>query len=532
MYKIGELSKLCSLPVKTLRFYDAEGLLVPDHIDKFTGYRYYSAARLADCNRIVALKALGFSLEEIRAQLQAGQAEMVLAQVEAKAMALRVQLTEDEARLHRLEAIRDMLKEGETDMFHLVIRTGDTIRVAAQRDIYPTKEAAYAALEALRASLPRPLAGRRDVIVNYETEYREKNFDLAVCVELAGRLPEGATAVEKEITFSAPTEVASIVCRREQLDEAYRAMQRQLNEAPAQIVGAFYEIYHEDGTVELKVPVCRHRGAAAAQPCAGMAPFINDSDAIGYWKMLDIVPSAEQFRYGHPKCGHLAWLDELYFLTGGASYWAIGGWTRGKLYTYAKGGGGSGGEKFWANPYTIHKMDGHTLLFLEMQDFRDGGAEPYGIPEIWVYEKQDNLARTADQIRRRDTTDLPFAPDDAVLGAWKVYDFVIRLDQFDPDKPFWPKEDLFFTQLYFAKDGQCRYITQNSASQLHWTKGFILHDQDEIAEAYEIRRIDGREYLLVEWKTGDYIYGGGPGVLVYFHPRRMRPHPTALGRRH
>ena len=37
MYKIGELSRLSQIPVKTLRFYDAEGILVPDEIDEFTG---------------------------------------------------------------------------------------------------------------------------------------------------------------------------------------------------------------------------------------------------------------------------------------------------------------------------------------------------------------------------------------------------------------------------------------------------------------------------------------------------------------
>ena len=51
MYKIGELSKLCNMSVKALRYYDSEGLLVPDRIDKFTGYRYYSASKLADCYR-------------------------------------------------------------------------------------------------------------------------------------------------------------------------------------------------------------------------------------------------------------------------------------------------------------------------------------------------------------------------------------------------------------------------------------------------------------------------------------------------
>ena len=61
MYKIGELSKLCNISVKTLRYYGSEGLLVPDRIDKFTGYRYYSASKLTDCYRIIALKELGFS---------------------------------------------------------------------------------------------------------------------------------------------------------------------------------------------------------------------------------------------------------------------------------------------------------------------------------------------------------------------------------------------------------------------------------------------------------------------------------------
>ena len=64
MYKIGELSKICGLPVKTLRYYDHLQLLVPDKIDPFTGYRYYSPAKISVCDRIIALKELGFTLQE------------------------------------------------------------------------------------------------------------------------------------------------------------------------------------------------------------------------------------------------------------------------------------------------------------------------------------------------------------------------------------------------------------------------------------------------------------------------------------
>ena len=41
MYKIGELSKALKVSVKTLRYYEKEGLLKPSYIDKDSGYRYY-----------------------------------------------------------------------------------------------------------------------------------------------------------------------------------------------------------------------------------------------------------------------------------------------------------------------------------------------------------------------------------------------------------------------------------------------------------------------------------------------------------
>lgn len=35
LYKIGEVSKLCNVPIKTLRYYDEISLLKPVQIDKF-----------------------------------------------------------------------------------------------------------------------------------------------------------------------------------------------------------------------------------------------------------------------------------------------------------------------------------------------------------------------------------------------------------------------------------------------------------------------------------------------------------------
>jgi DNA-binding transcriptional MerR regulator len=63
--QIGDFSKLSLVSVKALRYYDEIGLLKPERVDEFSGYRYYSAAQLPQLNRIVTLKNMGLSLDEI-----------------------------------------------------------------------------------------------------------------------------------------------------------------------------------------------------------------------------------------------------------------------------------------------------------------------------------------------------------------------------------------------------------------------------------------------------------------------------------
>ena len=65
MFKIGDFSRLSFVTVKTLHYYDEIGLLKPVKVDRFTGYRYYSANQLPRLNYIIALKNLGLSLDEI-----------------------------------------------------------------------------------------------------------------------------------------------------------------------------------------------------------------------------------------------------------------------------------------------------------------------------------------------------------------------------------------------------------------------------------------------------------------------------------
>ena len=64
--KIGEFAQAAGLPISVLRHYDLKGLLSPDYVDTFTGYRYYSASQLERVHKITLLKQAGLSLKEIK----------------------------------------------------------------------------------------------------------------------------------------------------------------------------------------------------------------------------------------------------------------------------------------------------------------------------------------------------------------------------------------------------------------------------------------------------------------------------------
>jgi len=104
MFKIGEFSKLSQVPVKTLRYYDEIGLLKPAKVDRFTGYRYYSADQLPRLNRILALKDLGLSLAQIARLLNDDlPPAQIRGMLRLKQAELQQQVQEEQARLARVE---------------------------------------------------------------------------------------------------------------------------------------------------------------------------------------------------------------------------------------------------------------------------------------------------------------------------------------------------------------------------------------------------------------------------------------------
>ena len=110
--KIGEFSQLAQVTVKTLHHYDDVGLLKPAHIDNFTNYRYYTLEQLPRVHRIMALKDMGLSLEQVRLMLEnelpldeiRGMLRLKRAQTREQMREVQQQLSMIEFRLHMIEA--------------------------------------------------------------------------------------------------------------------------------------------------------------------------------------------------------------------------------------------------------------------------------------------------------------------------------------------------------------------------------------------------------------------------------------------
>ncbi len=126
MFTSGEFARLGRVSVRMLRHYDALGLLQPAQVDLWTSYRRYELDQLNRLNRLLALKDLGFSLEQVRdildATFDSGQLRGMLILRRAE---LADRLSADADRLARVEA-RLRLIEREGSMNSMDVTTGST----------------------------------------------------------------------------------------------------------------------------------------------------------------------------------------------------------------------------------------------------------------------------------------------------------------------------------------------------------------------------------------------------------------------
>lgn len=114
MLSIGDFAKHAGLSVRMLRHYDQLGLLTPHAVDPVTGYRSYSATQFPRVNRLVALKDLGFTLDQVGRILDGGVgAEELRGMLRLREAELAAQIAADQQRLDGVAArLRAIEREG------------------------------------------------------------------------------------------------------------------------------------------------------------------------------------------------------------------------------------------------------------------------------------------------------------------------------------------------------------------------------------------------------------------------------------
>lgn len=100
-YKTGQFARLANVSERTIRYYDKIGLLKPSFVME-NGYRQYSDLDLLKLQKILSLKHLGFSIEEIF--------PMVMDNTNLKeSFELQIDLIED--KISHLQSLKDALKK-------------------------------------------------------------------------------------------------------------------------------------------------------------------------------------------------------------------------------------------------------------------------------------------------------------------------------------------------------------------------------------------------------------------------------------
>lgn len=212
----------------------------------------------------------------------------------------------------------------------------------------------------------------------------------------------------------------------------------------------------------------------------------------------------------------------IVLLPGGAPWWMFR-WSRGVLYQMS-----AQYRTLVPNPFTLWEEGGvryMTVRYATLAALNRGG-DP-----IWLVYRQTQHAELTDlEARARvDDVDLPRLPDPEVEGEWVTVatthdpqSFAIR-DIPRDHQVFWILGATFnpkgFCVRRYAREGStAERITDYTRfdSPREGIRGAVLNPLLRIAEGYLIREIEGEDYLFIQHKSGDYMYGGRTPLWYVF----------------
>ena len=269
MLSIGEFAQLGQVSPRTLRHYNDLGLLVPAQVDSTTGYRSYAVGQLGRLHRILALRDLGFALDQIGAVVDGdlgvealrGMLRLRQAQIEAT-------VADDQARLRRVEARLRFLERSTTmPVPDVVVKMTQPLTIAEATGVAPGFGPVLK--QTFQELVPRVLAhlahadARPGMLVGW---YEEPRDDGSVVAHVGFEISDQAVASGEGVSvLTLPVvEVASVVHHGSMADvgPVYEGLVQWIEDSGYRLAGRSRELYldfHEEeqarNVTELQMPI-------------------------------------------------------------------------------------------------------------------------------------------------------------------------------------------------------------------------------------------------------------------------------------
>ena len=249
MLKIGDFSKLSRISIRMLRHYNEIGLLIPESIDDFTGYRYYSEAQLPVANRITALKDMGFSLGVIGQILsQYNDSHKLKTYLQLKQREIKEEADILNQRLLLLESTLNRLGKDDNVMnYNVTLKELPERTVASVRKIIPSYDQEGMLWHILMNETAH-LQMQDDnpcytLAIFHDGEHKEQDVDVEVQKSVKGNYKNTENVVFKTV---APIQMASATYQGsyEKVNEVNEAVANWVRDNGYEFNGLSFCIYH------------------------------------------------------------------------------------------------------------------------------------------------------------------------------------------------------------------------------------------------------------------------------------------------
>ncbi|WP_459503436.1 MerR family transcriptional regulator [Bacillus sp. C1] len=255
MFKIGDFSKLSSISIRMLRYYDKMELLVPEKIDPQTGYRYYSAAQLKKVNQIQHLKVMGFGIPAMKEIIDNhGNRESIKKYYINRSSQLQEEMKHLQKQLRLLEDSIRTIREDVVEMsYYVSMKEIPARRVASVRKVIPTYHCENTLWDILvqeirlqHIDIGNPRYG---LAIFHDHEYKEKDVDVEIQMNVAGEYKNTKDVMFKHVDSSL---VASITVNGnyEQIPAVNEAAAKWIETERYELAGPMFNIYHVSPATE------------------------------------------------------------------------------------------------------------------------------------------------------------------------------------------------------------------------------------------------------------------------------------------